>query len=221
MLGFSIFDLPLANPPRSDQVIFFFNGSIMPARSIPIPLQESQVNLTPTTSNWSLTPYGLSQFVYIDNNVSYDGQPSLRVQPDYDYPTELQPTANDRAVYSTAGHHGFFTANADEQIVFSAWVMTSSSSMGHDGLSDHGARIGIDFYSASGRIGNSPPDVPSTASGSFIPWGTNKWTQLLYIMKVPSGYGIIGFIPWLQVIDPIDSGNAWYANIQLNIDPFL
>jgi hypothetical protein len=171
----------------------------------------SPVNLAPI-NQWPLKPYGLSQYVYVDTAVLCFGEVSLRVEPDYDMAVN-GGTQNDRAVYP---NHAFACKEGD-RVVFSAYMKTESSSKGHDGRVDKGARIGIDYYSYNVRITSSPPNVPSVAAGSFVPWGTSGWTLFTYDMIVPAGYDVTCCIPWLQVLDATDTGNAWFGNIQLNI----
>ncbi len=165
-----------------------------------------------------MRPYGLSQYVFVDSSTQYNGQNTLRVGQDTDAATN-GGTQDDRAVYATGGSYGWFTVKQGDHIYFSTWIKTDHSSQGNDGKNTEGARIGIDFYTDSGRVPTMPPNVPTVRAGSFVPWGTSGWTQIKFDITVPSGYSITGFMPWFQVLEKTDSGNAWYANTELYINP--
>jgi hypothetical protein len=105
----------------------------------------------------------------------------------------------------------------------------------------YGARIGLDFYGANGRIGqaNDPTDVVDEkqqgCTGTYdVPYGANCWTLVTWTFTVPSHYtsdgggpypageqvSITQCIPWCGVwnVNGQNNGlaiaNVWFSDFQ-------
>jgi hypothetical protein len=172
-------------------------------------------NLAPIPSGWDLAGNGLPQsqwFAHVDNSVlGPSGNPSIRLDPDR--------AGTERDIFPV---DYWQDVKPGDHIVFSIWIKTSSSSLGLNGNSNYGGRIGIDFYDPvnGDQYGiNRQYSVPTVRAGSFVPWGTSSWTQFTYDVTVPAGSHINGIIPWIQVLEINDQGQAWFADAQLYINP--
>lgn len=177
--------------------------------------QYSGNNLAAIPSGWDLSGNGLPQsewFAHIDYSVlGPSGNPSIRLDPDQ--------AGTERDIFPV---DYWQTVKPGDHIIFSIWIKTSSSSLGLNGDSSYGGRIGIDFYDPvnGDQYGiNRQYSVPLTRAGSFVPWGTSTWTQFTYDVTVPAGSHINGMIPWIQVLQINDQGQAWFADAQLYINP--
>jgi hypothetical protein len=111
-------------------------------------------------------------------------------------------------------------------------MKTSSSTLGDNGDSQNGARIGIDFYANGDIAGTSMTDGSAIDnSNTYVPWGTSTWTQVTIAFVVPSSYTDVyggsyavgqqvvpsGCIPWMQVGQINDGGQAWFADPQFYV----
>jgi hypothetical protein len=106
------------------------------------------------------------------------------------------------------------------------WIKTT----GTPGPAGTGARLGIDFYGANGRISgsaspqeaaagtdwpNAPSNILATEYQYLVPWGTTSWTLITWSFNVPAvcigdggtqayaegQQGIpIACIPWCQIL---------------------
>ena len=201
----------------------------------PMPIAN---NLAPIPNGWTTADTGMEwgiggvANVVLDTNVLYNGNPTIRIDP---------PGNTGNAARECDGP--YISIAPGDQIVFSCWIKTTASSLG-DTNPNSGGRIGIDFYSAAGRItGTDAPDgsVWTPTGGwpngqTYVNWNTNTWTQVTISFTVPSTYPADGttgsysagqlviptaIIPWMQVWSSTygasDQGQAWFANSQLTI----
>src|SRR5208283_5194349 len=204
----------------------------------PTPTPKPTTNVAPVPNGWTTADTGMEwgiggvTNVVLDTNVLYNGNPTIRIDP-------VGNTGN--AARECDGP--YISIAPGDQIVFSCWIKTTASSLG-DTNPNSGGRIGIDFYSAAGRItGTDAPDgsVWTPTSGwpngqTYVNWNTNTWTQVTISFTVPSTYPADGttggysagqlviptaIIPWMQVWSSTygasDQGQAWFANPQLTI----
>jgi len=214
------------------------------ATPTPTPTQTSgtqqSTNLAPSPTGWSTSTNGMHIAIggvsndVLSNSVLYNGQDSI----------EILPAGNSGNTYRECDGPYISIAPGD-QIVFSCWIKTTASSLG-DTNPNSGGRIGIDFYSNTGRItGTASPDgsvwtpttgYPSNTYLNYVHWGTSTWTQVTMSFTIPSTYPADGasggyyagqpvtptaILPWMQVWSSTygasDQGQAWFANPQLTI----
>jgi hypothetical protein len=200
------------------------------------PSSPTSTNLTPMPTAWETASTGMGLAVggvandVVDSSVTYNGQTSIRNDPHTSSDTNYARECDGPWIPVSPGDH----------VVFSCWMKTSASTLGDNGNPLYGARIGIDFY-ANGQItGTASPDgsVYNPITGvwpsgqTFVAWDTSTWTQVVMNFVVaasyPStgggGYPTVGqmvvptgIIPWMQVTQVNDGGQAWFANTQLTI----
>jgi hypothetical protein len=174
------------------------------------------VNYAPIPSAWDLTFGDNPQYAFVDYSVTHNGNPSIRVQPDY---------AGIREVDTDA-----ISVKPGDHIVISCWIKTSSSSSGLNGNDWFGGRIGIDLYCAGHILYSHPTDDEGHAS--WVAFGTDNWTYKQFDFIVPSTWytqDMIGLpvspsqisfaIPWLQVVPATDTGLVWFADCTMQINP--
>lgn len=196
----------------------------------PVPPKPA-VNLAPLPSAWYLTFGEGEQIIQLDYNVTFNGQPSVRLDPH----VPGVDVNSAREVNSIA-----FSVKPGDRIVFSCWIKTSESGFG-DTDPFSGARIGIDFYGEGLRIRGWQsavyPETAQTIQQNYVPWGTGEWIQKTIEMVVPQTFrsdGYLGYprgvqvnpttmVLWMQVwsstYGATDPGQAWFANPQLFINP--
>jgi hypothetical protein len=127
--------------------------------------------------------------------------------------------------------------NPGDHVVFTCWMKTTLSqySTYNNDLTDSygkGARIGIDFYHDNTNLligalvnglGSDTVTIPGypqlRSAGSHVPWNTPNWTKQTIDFIVPSGYNINKVVAWMQVVESEDSGQAWFADAELYINP--
>jgi hypothetical protein len=215
---------PTAAPPSSSTNLASFNPStVFPA--------------TPAWLSYSYYAEPFTENIIIDSNVLYNGQDTIRLNNPNNYAgcTNGARESDGPQIYLSAG----------ETVVFSVWMKTSSSTLGDNGNSQSGERIGIDFYDNQEDIGGTSRTDGTIAgamgvggSNTFVPWGTSTWTQVTISFVVPKTqpYGDQGlsnpegfienqqvtptwFTPWVQALNTNDGGQAWFADPQLYINP--
>lgn len=192
-------------------------------------------NLAPIPEAWTTSNTGMHfgiggvANVVLDNQVTFSGSPSIRIDP-------VGSTDN----YVQECNSKWSTIKPGDHIVFKVWIKPGPKVSGE---TDRGARIGIDFYGNGGRIqGIQTPDGtpwttngwPSNEDDNFVTWGSN-WKQIVMDFVVPATYQAdywpgqgyktgdsaipTGIIPWLQVCSSTKTGQAWFSNIELYINP--
>jgi hypothetical protein len=174
------------------------------------------------TTGWGYLTAEHPQLIYFDdNNVLHNGHPSIRMEP--------HTSADGNTARELNNNPFAFAVNEGDHVVFKCWMKTGQSqNMGS--RTDVGARIGIDFYGATGNLGIGAlvNGVGSDtnhivgylqADGSFVPWNTATWTQLTIDFTVPSGYGITCIAPWCQVLPATEPAFAWFSDAELYINP--
>jgi len=178
-------------------------------------------------SSWGVADYyprnTFAENNHLDYNVEYEvGVPSIRSDP--------LPSGSTN--YARESDSPWISISPGDTVVFSVWMKTSSSTLSDNGNSQEGARIGIDFYANGDITGTSMRDGSCVdSSNTVVPWGKSTWTQVTISFVVPSSYTDVyggnyavgqqvvasGCIPWVQVCEPTDAGQAWFANPQFYI----
>ncbi len=170
-----------------------------------------------------------SSYTTLDNSISHNGNPSIKVGPDYVRGTREVDGA-------------WLSVNPGDHIVFSAWIKTAAFSS-KDSYS--GARIGLDFYLSSsqgtgiatvdsvGHQAGHPNDAENVAGTCRVPWG-NDWTLVTWDVYVPTNYytyvttngvhtcspvQISSVVAWFDARDVTDNAYAWFADPSLYINP--
>jgi len=185
-------------------------------------------NLAPIPNGWSLTYGADPQIIHLDTTVTYNGNPSIRLDQHTSADLNTARESNSFWIPISPGDH----------VVFSCWMKTTDSGYG-DTNPYSGARIGIDFYSNK-RIGSlqsaTYPETDQSVRLNYVNWGTYQWTKRTIDFIVPQtvtadGYGYptgtlvapTGMILWLQVwsstYGSTDPGQAWFADARLYINP--
>ena len=176
-------------------------------------------------------PQAFTTNVHFDTNALYNGEESIRIDPPANIYANPAREAN-------ALNGAIIPVHAGDHIVFNCWIKTTSSQnpANNNNPATGGGRIGIEFiygnYVVATAISNgvlSRPianyDSVTTVSGdpqfrgSFVSWNTGTWTLQTVDCVVPSGLGIAGMIPWMQVLGATDWGVAWFANSALYVNP--
>ena len=227
-------------------VIVNFASSASVTPGVTISFVGSVSGTTTTTTNYADVPadWRIGETwnapTYLDNNVLYNGEPSIRMEKGTDASKsreilDADKTQSNWCVRIKPGDH----------IVFKVWMKTSASTIG-DTSSSSGVRLGIDFYSSGSRItGSQSPDgsvwtpsggYPSNQNLNFVKWGSD-WTQRTMDFIVPNQYptdgwlggtkGVMttpnGMVPWIQVWSDshqnADNGIAWFAHAEVYINP--
>jgi len=186
----------------------------------PTPTPTSTLkNLAPIPTAWALT-YGTGpQITHLDTSVTYNGNPSIRI--------DRHTIADMNSAREC--NSGGYSIKPGDRVVFSCWMKTTASGYG-DTNPYSGARIGIDLYASSTRIGAlqsaTYPDTDVGVRLNYVNWGTSQWTKRTIDFVVPQTIGgatPTGMILWLQVwsstYGSTDPGQAWFANTELYINP--
>jgi hypothetical protein len=203
---------------------------------ISLPLTGSIVNPLP---NLALIPvdwgdylmygdvdYGAGpQITRVDNSVLHNGDVSIRIDPHTSSDVNTARELDSNMISVKPGDH----------IVFTCWIKTTASqtaAYNNDPTDSYGkgARIGIDFYTASGMagigalvdgVGSGSITISGNygSAGSHIPWNTPTWTLQTINCIVPNGYSITSIIPWMQAESATDSGLGWFADAGLYVNP--
>jgi len=186
---------------------------------IPTSTPSANNNLAPLPAAWDLT-YGTGpQIIFLDSSVTFNGEPTIRLD---------QHTSADMNSARECNSGGYSIKPGD-RVVFSCWMKTTASGYG-DTNPYSGARIGIDLYASSTRIGAlqsaTYPDTDVGVRLNYVNWGTSQWTKRTIDFVVPQTIGgatPTGMILWLQVwsstYGSTDPGQAWFANTELYINP--
>jgi hypothetical protein len=175
-------------------------------------------NYASILNGWHLVFGKNLQFAFFDYSVTHNGNPSIRVQADYVGSREL----NTDPLPVKPGDH----------IVFGCWIKTGHSSTGKDGNDWFGGRIGVDMY-CDGHILASVPFGDEEGHRSWVAFNTDTWTYRQYDFIIPTTWfskdtigqtvsptqQISTIIPWIQVFPQTDTGQVWYADSVLQINP--
>jgi hypothetical protein len=155
----------------------------------------------------------------VDTQTTYNGNPTFRIEPGNNYGAD----------------HGGIDISPGEHIVMECWIKTSGTPAG----AYTGARIGLDFYGANGRIcgpsspqeaaagityPNAPSSLQQTEAAYYVPWGSG-WTLITWSFVVPAtctGDGALASgvplgqqsvptycIPWLQIYAGNEYSNTY------------
>lgn len=221
----------------SSQVVVSSNGVILTPTPSPTPAptptptpMPNLVNLAPFPSRWWIDRAGQ----VIDNSVTYNGQPTLRLDRPPSGSNNPDRECNSYTISVKPG----------DRIVFSVCMRTSASGLG-DTNPYSGARIGIDFYAAQritalhsdGQHGFYPNENSQAIADNYVRWGTSTWTVRTIDFVIPQSMmadGLFGYpqgtmvtptsiILWVQVWSSSyganDPGQAWFANFEAYKNP--
>jgi len=152
--------------------------------------------------------------------VAYGGQTCIQMSPNAYYIS----TRDGGGVADCEMDGEYTSVNVGDQIVFSAYIWTGSSTVGDNGNALLGGRIALDFYGAKGRICEiatptgipSYPNYPASMAQCTVSPNSNGWVKVSLDFTVQSQYeadpwgGYTGgtmatptaFIPWF----------AWYSS---------
>ena len=209
----------------------------------PTPMPSSGPNLTPIPTAWTTADTGLingiggSAAVTEDTTVTYNGQPTIKIQCGASTPYPNDYEADSSWIAVTPGDH----------IVFSGYIELTAATV-DEGL--NGAVLDIDFYgngpSGSGRIcGCQSPSGdtwtvqngwPSDWASEIVHYGTTTWAYYSINLVVQNTYEADGFggpnsagtvctptgiIPCLFIYTASTSerATAHFADTQLYINP--
>jgi hypothetical protein len=202
--------LPTATPPPTSTNLSPFDPSAV-------------FSASPAWLTYNYYPESYSSIVHIDTSVVFNGQDSIRIDPH---------TSSDDNVARECDASDI-SISPGEEVIFSVWMLTSSSTIGDNNVIGDGARIGVDFYNNQYITGISwagsytPNPTYQQVVNNFVPWNTGTWTLRTLDFIVPSTvYDVNGvahtpscIIPWMQVNAVNDGGQAWFADPQLYIIP--
>ncbi|MGA3059747.1 MAG: hypothetical protein ABSD92_05195 [Candidatus Bathyarchaeia archaeon] len=205
-------------------ILAFFASLVVPAFSSLTVTQQIQAagqiasppNLALIPNDWTYGYYAdVPQYVFVDYNVTYNGDPSLRLQPgggidDFNL--------SDRAAWMNCPFG--VSVNPGDNISCSAYLETGISN--DSGL--YGFRIGIDMWSSGFSYDLGGPH------SNYVPWNST-WTLVTINFTVPTtnftenevGNSIpscqASYIEmWCQANNANDSGNVWISDAQLYIN---
>lgn len=202
-----------------------------------VPVKADSTNLCPMPNGWTTSHTGMSlgiggvSNVVLDTVVKYNDASTLRIDP-------IGSSSND----NREANSYYLPVNVGDNITFSLWMKLSATPSGE---TDRGARFGLDFYGANGRIvGAQTPDGDAwnpddgwsdEEDDQFVSWGTTTWTKKTMTFIVNATYSAdywanpayslgeavepVGVIPWLQACSSVDGGQAWFADTQFFINP--
>ena len=191
---------------------------------------QSSINFEPLSAFYSdANHYG---YASVDSSTLHNGDPSIRVGPDYVRGTREVDGA-------------WISVKPGDHIVFSCWIKTAAFSTSDPYA---GARIGMDFYvqssqglgiatiDAQGHQAGHPNDVENVAGVCRVPWG-NGWTLVTWDVYVPTTYftyvttgtagnpcscnsvQISSMVGWFSVGGVTDNAYAWFADSSLYVNP--
>jgi hypothetical protein len=212
-------------------VLFSLLSPALSTANVNIQIQSGGEITYPAT-NYALIPndwvWGyyddVPQYVFVDYNVTHNGDPSLRLQPG--------GGVDDFGLLdrSTWMNEPFSVpVNVGDNISCSAYIETGVS----NNSALYGCRIGVDMW--SGTYNSSDGVLSGYDLGGYIsnyvPWNST-WTLVTISFTVPATYftqNEVGItIPssqvnhiemWCQVNVGNDSGNAWISDAELYINP--
>jgi len=166
-----------------------------------------------TDSDWTNINMATgTETVFYDTTTTHNGAPTWRIN-----------AADSSTPNNFGADHGGISLKPGDQIIMSCWIKTSGVAAG----AYTGARIGLDWYGANGRIGgagsqqeaaagisypNAPQSLQQTEAANYVPWGSD-WTFMQWTFTVPAlitadGYGAYPInaqaaptwcIPWTQI----------------------
>jgi len=226
ILCYSLFHI--ARAQSSSQASIFSQGSIT--------YSPSNVNLAVIPDDWGLTYGSGPQIIFLDYGVEHTpGNPSIRLEPH---------TAADVNVNRECDGT-WYPVKPGDHIVAKVWIKTNPSSLG-DTQSNHGGRIGIDFYTHTSAgygivdgcdevIGTTPPGSNIPGQDCVLSWNNSIWTQKGWDVIVPTAQyttvhigstvqtcnpvQIDSLVVWLDVRPVADAGLVWFADAELYINP--
>jgi hypothetical protein len=129
--------------------------------------------------------------------VAYGGQTCIQMSPNAYYIS----TRDGGGVADCEMDGEYTSVNVGDQIVFSAYIWTGSSTVGDNGNALLGGRIALDFYGAKGRICEiatptgipSYPNYPASMAQCTVSPNSNGWVKVTIDFTVQSQYEADGF----------------------------
>jgi hypothetical protein len=194
--------------------------------SVRAPAPVSNTNLAVIPDDWSLTYGSGPQIIHLDYDVTHNGHVSIRLDPH-----TSSDVNNLRECDGT-----WYNVKPGDHIVAKCWILCGGSGTGDTSIY-HGARLGIDLYASSSAGYDGVETWPHDGqehTNSMVHWGSEAWTQKVWDIIVPSTfyttvYGrggtrkcnpvqVDSMVLWLEVVDPTDSGKAWFSDAELYIN---
>ena len=204
---------------------------------------SDNTNQEPLSAFYLDTNGAASSYASLDYNVTHNGNPSIRVGPDYS-------SRDPREVDGT-----WIDVKPNDHIVMSCWVKTedfSSSDMqagavfGWDFYADTSQGYGIICYTSDLQAGHTNGTERGWGIDSFgytqfgktglicrVPWGQD-WTLISWDFYVPKDYvsyvlidgvrqcnpvQINSMVLWFEGRNIYDAGNIWFSEPQLHVNP--
>ncbi|MHA2219480.1 MAG: hypothetical protein ACXACY_26520, partial [Candidatus Hodarchaeales archaeon] len=164
------------------------------------PLEDWNV---PTPPQWSYHAY--------DTTTTFNGTTTIRGEGEYDEGDYLTREVNSEWKSISIG----------DEIVVVGQLQTDPSTEGWWEYPHGGARMGVDFYNATGNIGGiswehngtqaDPSYTPALIRDNYVLWNETGWNWRRIWFEVPStfnGETPIGLIVWFQAYSGRYSGNS-------------
>lgn len=170
--------------------------------------------------------------------VAYGGQTCIQMSPNAYYIS----TRDGGGVADCEMDGEYTSVNVGDQIVFSAYIWTGSSTVGDNGNALLGGRIALDFYGAKGRICEiatptgipSYPSYPSSMTQMTVPFNSGGWVQVSMTFTVQSQYEAdpwggytagtmvtpTSFVPWISEFSTnlsAETAKAWIYDTTLYV----
>ena len=187
-------------------------------------VKASNTNLAVIPNDFSLVFGNENQYAFVDTNITHNGNPSIRVEPDYTGSREVDGI--------------WYNVTPGDHVVASCWmrVLTNSSTSDYPQC---GARIGIDFYGYVNGVFTLLTDEKfwynfyndGNYSLGYVQDSNNcAWQQRIIDITVPvyatdnngNVATVTALVMWLQGApwgeDP-SASPTWFADAELYINP--
>ena len=235
LFGGFIFVAGATSTNQTDETIYFETLTFGENKALP-------TNLAPIPTTWG------GYILYGDIVYTSVAPPSANQICDYDTTVERTAAAGSARLdpYLGLGENTAREINSEsipinpgDRIVFSCWIKTSASGTG-DTNPQRGARTGIDFYDtqritglqSDGQHGVVPSEDNQAVTDHYVAWNTGVWTQRTIDFIVPATLQADGwaghpaggsYVPttmilWMQAVLASDTGQAWFADVELYIN---
>jgi hypothetical protein len=208
----------------------------------------SGINLASIPSGWDLTYGSGPQIIALDYTVTHNGNPSIRLDPHTAADINVARECNSYWITAKPGDHIVFSAwvktTASSDKVPYDGARLGIDFYGSNGILDtqpHGYQQvngvlvskGTQNYVTNGWVDYSGDGFVDTPVSQFVvPWNHDTWTLLKWDVTVPkmvysfqtngvscTPQQICGCIAYLDARQVTDSAYAYFADIQLYINP--
>jgi len=157
-------------------------------------------NLAVMPTFWENSGWGIGSSIAPSMDtypVTYGGQTAIQMSPNANYIS----TGDGGGVADCELDGGYVSVSPGDQIYFSAYIWTGSSTVGDNGNALLGGRIALDFYGAKGRICEiatptgipSYPNYPASMAQCTVSPNSNGWVKVTIDFTVQSQYEADGF----------------------------